>query len=328
MKKRKILVTGGAGYIGSFTVKKLQELGFAVVVLDNLEFGHKKAIDCPLIVGDLGDTNLLEKIFKKERFDAIIHFASYIVVAESSKNPGKYFQNNVLKTKSLFDMAVKHKVLNFIFSSSAAVYGTPQRIPIKENDLTLPNNPYGESKAMVERMLYWYDRAYKLKFIVLRYFNAGGGALDGSLGEDHHPESHLIPRACLAALGKIKDFKITCPRCNTPDKSSIRDYIHVLDLANAHVKALEFLFKKKQSDIFNVGTGKGYSTLSVIKKVGKISGHHFDLKWGKPRPGESEVLVASNGKIKKILGWRPKYSDLDTIVKTAWLWHKNHPQGF
>lgn len=324
---KKIFVTGGAGYIGSFTVKKLQELGYQLVVLDNLEFGHKKAIDCPLVVGDLGDLDLLERTFKKEKFDAIIHFAAYAVVAESMRNPSKYFQNNVIKTKRLLDVAVKYKVLNFVFSSSAAAYGIPQRIPIKEDDPKIPNNPYGESKLMVERMLYWYEKAYGLKSIILRYFNAAGGALDGSLGEEHHPETHLISRACLAALGRIKNFRLTCPKCNTPDKSTIRDYIHVLDLADAHVKSLEHLFKEKKSDVFNVGTGKGYSTLSVIKKVSEISGRKLEMKWGKPRPGEPGVLVASNEKIKKILGWEPKYSDLETIVKTAWLWHKTHPEG-
>lgn len=325
---KKILVTGGAGYIGSFTVKRLQELGYQVVVFDNLEFGHKEAIDAPVVVGDLGNLNLLKRTFQKEKFDAIIHFAAYIVVAESMRNPSKYFQNNVIKTKGLLDVAVKYRVLNFVFSSSAAVYGIPKRVPIKEDDPAIPNNPYGESKLMVERMLYWYDQAYDLRSIILRYFNAAGGALDGSLGQDHKPETHLISRTCLAASGKIKDFQLTCPKCNTPDKSTIRDYIHVLDLADTHVKSLEHLVKNKKSDVFNVGTGRGYSTLSVIKKIGEVSGHKFELVWGKPRPGEAEVLVASNEKIKKVLGWRPKYSDLETIVKTAWLWHKKHPEGF
>jgi len=325
---KKILVTGGAGFIGSFTVRQLQKLGFKVVVLDSLEFGHKEAVDCPLIVGDLGNKHLLEKIFQKEKFDAVIHFAAYTVVFESMANPSKYFQNNVVKTKTFLDTAIKYGVLNFVFSSTAAVYGAPERIPIDEDDLKIPNNPYGESKLMVEKILYWYDQAYNLKSVVLRYFNAAGAALDSSLGEDHQPETHLIARACLAALGKIKDFQLTCPKCKTPDKSTIRDYIHVLDLADAHVKSLEYLFKKKKSNIFNVGTGKGYSTLSVIKKVSEVSGYQFDLKWGKPRAGEPEVLVASNKKIKKVLGWKPKYSDLETIVKTAWLWHRTHPDGF
>lgn len=325
---KKILVTGGAGYIGSFTVNKLQELGYQVVVFDNLEFGHQESVDAPIVVGDLGDLDLLKRTFQKEKFDAIIHFAAYIVVAESMKNPSKYFQNNVIKTKGLLDMAVKHKVLNFVFSSTAAVYGIPKRVPIEEDDPTVPNNPYGESKLMVERMLYWYDRAYGLKSIILRYFNAAGGALDGSLGEEHDPETHLISRACLAALGKIKDFQLTCPKCNTPDKSTIRDYIHVLDLSEAHIKSFEYLFEKNKSNVFNVGTGKGYSTLSVINKVAEVSGHGFDLKWGRPRPGEAEVLVASNEKIKKVLKWKPKYSDLQTLIKSSWKWHTTHPKGF
>jgi UDP-glucose 4-epimerase len=195
---------------------------------------------------------------------------------------------------------------------------------VRESDPTTPNNPYGESKLMVERMLYWYDRAYDLKSVIFRYFNAAGGALDGSLGENHHPETHLIPRACLAALGKIKGFRLTCPKCQTPDKSTIRDYVHVLDLADAHARALTYLVQKKKSNIFNLGTGKGYSTLAVVKKVSRVSGHKFDLAWGEARPGEAEVLVASNRKAKKILGWRPKYSDLETIVKTALKWHKEN----
>jgi len=324
MKDKKILVAGGAGYIGSFTIKALQNLGYQIVALDNLEFGHRQAINCPLIVGNIGDKKLLEKIFTKEKFDAVIHFAAYIVVSESMKNPGKYFENNVFKTKTLLDAAVKHQVLNFVFSSTAAVYGIPKKVPIKESSPTIPNNPYGESKLMVEKMLYWYNQAYGLKSVILRYFNAAGATLDGSLGEDHQPETHLISRACLAALGKIKDFELTCPKCKTPDQSTIRDYIHVLDLANAHVKALEYLFNQQRSQILNVGTGQGHSTLSVIKKIAQVSGHQFDLKWGQPRPGEAAELVAANSKIKKILNWQPKYSDLETIVKSAWLWHQNH----
>jgi len=325
---KKILVTGGAGFIGSFTVKRLLELGYRVVVFDSLECGHKDAVDAPLVVGDLADSNFLEKTFKKEKFDAIIHFAAYVIVAESMKNPAKYFQNNLIKTKGLLDIAVKYQVSNFVFSSTAAVYGIPKRVPIKEDDPKIANNPYGESKLMVEKMLHWYGLAYDFKSIILRYFNASGSALDGSLGEEHQPETHLISRACLAALGKVKDFKLTCPKCKTPDQSTIRDYIHVLDLVEAHIKSLEYLFEKRQSNVFNVGTGKGYSTLSVIKKISEVSGYKFDLQWGKPRPGEAERLVASNEKIKKVLDWEPKYSDLDTIVKSAWKWHKSHPDGF
>ena len=327
-RSRRILITGSDSVKERATTKLLQESGYQVVVFDNLEFGHRSAINAPLVIGDLDNLPLLEETFQKENFDAIIHFAGYIVVAESMKNPGKYFHNNVIKTKGLLDMAVKHGVLNFVFSSTAAVYGIPKKVPIKEDDPVIANNPYGESKLMIEKMLYWYGQAHNLKSIILRYFNAAGGALDGLLGEDHQPETHLISRACLAALGKIKDFQLTCPKCNTPDKSTIRDYIHVLDLAEAHVKSLEYLFKKKKSDIFNVGTGQGYSTLSVIKKISEVSGFKFDLKWGEPRPGEAETLVASNEKIKKILGWKPKHSDLETIVKTAWLWHKKHPEGY
>ncbi len=317
---KKVLVTGGAGYIGSFTAKLLQEQGYETVVLDNLEFGHQEAVKVPLVIGDLADKELLEKTFQQEKFAAVIHFAAYIVVAESMKNPAKYFENNVMKTKVLLDTAVKYGVLNFVFSSTAAVYGFPRQVPVREEDPTVPNNPYGESKLMVEKMLHWYDQAYQFKSVILRYFNAAGAALDGSLGEDHQPETHLISRACLAALGKISDFEITCAKCQTPDSSTIRDYIHVLDLAEAHVKSLVYLFAKQKSNVFNVGTGQGHSTLSVIKKISEISGYQFNLKWGRPRPGEAEELVAANDKIRKILRWQPRYSDLTTIVKSSWLW--------
>lgn len=332
MKNKKVLVTGGAGYIGSFTVRELLNKGFEVVVLDNLEYGHPESLPedkrCRLIKADMGDSKALEEIFVKEKPGAIIHFAGYIVVSESMKDPGKYFENNVVKGKVLLDQAVKNKINYFIFSSSAAVYGQPKRMPIVETDLTVPNNPYGETKLMFEKMLYWYDRAYGLKSISLRYFNAAGASLDGRFGEDHHPETHLIPRTCLSALGVIKDFQLTYPECQTPDGSTIRDYIHVLDLAAAHVEALNYLFEKRKTDVFNVGVGQGYSTLQVIKEIEKNSGHQFKLERGPARPGEPEELVADNQKIKKVLGWQPKYSDLSTIVKTAWQWHKNHPGGY
>lgn len=332
MKNKKVLVTGGAGYIGSFTVRELLKQNFSVIVVDNLEYGHPQSIpknnNCRLIKADISDQVVLEEIFKKEKPAAIIHFAGYIVVSESAKNPSKYFENNIVKSKILLDGAVKYKINYFIFSSSAAVYGQPKRIPILETDPTLPNNPYGETKLVFEKMLHWYGQAYGLKSICLRYFNAAGASLDGRFGEDHHPETHLIPRACLAALRVIDDFQLTCPQCKTQDSSTIRDYIHVLDLAAAHVEVLNFLFEKKKSDIFNVGISEGYSTLRVIKEIEKVAGYQFKLKKGPARPGEPEVLVANNQKIKKILGWQAKYSDLTMIVRTAWQWHKGHPRGY
>lgn len=331
MNNQKVLVTGGAGYIGSFTVRELLKAGLEVVVIDSLEYGYRRNLpekqNCRLIVANIGDQKKMATVLQKEKFAAVIHFAGYIVVAESMEKPAKYFENNIVKSKVLLDEVVKNKVENFIFSSSAAVYGQPKRIPIKETDLTLPNNPYGETKLIFEKMLQWYGEAYGLKSVCLRYFNASGASLDGKYGEGHLPETHLIPRACLAALGEIDNFELTCPRCQTPDGSTIRDYIHILDLATAHVAALNFLLQKKSSAVFNVGIGKGYSTLTVLKEIERVSGFKFQLKWGKPRPGEPEALVADNQKICQILGWQSKHSDLATIVTTAWQWHQGHPKG-
>lgn len=330
-KKKKILVTGGAGYIGSFTVRALKEKGYKVVIFDNLVTGYQEAIPgFKLVKGDLvTDKELLDKTFKKEKFDGVIHFAAYIEVEESVKNPQKYFLNNVGGSLNLLRTMIENEVLRFIFSSSAAVYGEPTKIPIDEDDQKNPTSPYGESKLMVEKILRWYSKAYGLSSVALRYFNAAGAALDGSLGQDYPKPIPLIARACEAALEKRKDFRINGDDYDTPDGTCIRDYIHVIDLAEAHVAALELLKKEKgEFYAYNVGTGKGYSVLEVVETVKKISGISFNAPVGPRRKGDPARLVAKTEKIKKDLSWQPKHSDLRTIVETAWKWHQTHPNGF
>ncbi len=329
--KRKILVTGGAGYIGSFTVKALGDNGFSPVVFDNLETGHREAIPkTKIYVGDLRrDLSLLDRVILREKPEGVIHFAAYIEVGESVKDPQKYFLNNVVGSINLLQLMLKNKVEKIVFSSSAAVYGEPEKIPISEDHPQNPTNPYGETKLMVEKILRWYASSYKIKAVSLRYFNASGASLDGNLGQDYPIPTHLITRACEAALGKRKDFQIFGNDYPTFDGTCIRDYIHVLDLAEAHVAALKFLEKKENGFwAYNVGTGKGYSVLEVVNMVKKISGVSFPCPFGPRREGDPAKLVASPQKIKKELNWRPRYSDLETIVKTAWLWHKKHPNGF
>lgn len=328
---KKILVTGGAGYIGSFTVYTLKQAGFQPVVFDSLETGHREAIKgIKIYQGNLQkDIKLLDKVFKEEKPDAVVHFAAYIEVGESVENPQKYFFNNIVGTLNLLNVMINNQVLKMVFSSTAAVYGEPKKIPIAEDDPKMPTNPYGESKLMVEKILNWYGKAYGLSSVALRYFNAAGAALDGSIGQDYPRPTHLITRACEAALGKRTDFKIYGDDYETPDKTCLRDYIHVLDLAEAHVAALKILKKdKKGYHYYNVGTGRGYSVLEVVKMVKQVSGVDFSSPIGPRREGDPARLVAKAEKIKKELGWQPKYSDLKTIVESAWLWHKTHPKGF
>ena len=324
----KILVTGGAGYIGSITIKELQKQNFEVVAFDSLEYGHKKALNCPLMVGNLKNKKLLEETFKKHKFDAVIHFAGYIQMGESMEKPGMYFENNIGGALSLLDTMTQFNVKKIVFSSTAGVYGNPLHLPIKEEDPKNPTNPYGESKLMVEKLLKWFHICHGVNSISIRYFNAAGATLDGSLGEDHHQESHLIPNAIKAALSK-KTFEIFGADYPTKDGTCIRDYIHVLDLAQSHILALKLLYKKNKSLAFyNAGTGRGYSNKEVVKMVKKVTGIDFKVKYGPRRPGDATELVADPGKIKKELGFKPKYSDLETIIKTAHLWHSSHLHGF
>ncbi|MDP3955513.1 MAG: UDP-glucose 4-epimerase GalE [bacterium] len=326
----KVLVTGGAGYIGSFTVKALKEAGYEPVIFDSLETGHAEAVEGTKIYqGNLQkDLDILDEAFKKERPEAVIHFAAYIEVGESVLNPQKYFANNVLGSMNLLKVMLENKVSKIVFSSTAAVYGEPIKIPVEEDDPKFPTNPYGESKLIVEKILTHYARAYKLSAVVLRYFNAAGAALDGNQGQDYPKPTHLITRACEAFLGKNNDFAIFGNDYATPDGTCIRDYVHVLDLASAHLAALKSFDDRSGFRAYNVGAGKGYSVLEVINCLKKVSGIDKQIPVAPRREGDPSKLTAGTDKIRKELGWEPKYSDLETIIKSSWLWHKNHPDGF
>lgn len=319
---KKILVTGGAGYIGSFMVRQLAEKNFDVVILDNLSYGHKEAIiDYRLEVIDLvSEKEKLINLFEKEKFDAVIHMASFIQMGESYLNPSKYYRNNVVGFLNLMDAMKENNCKKIILSSSAGVYGNPVKLPIEETDPKNPLNPYGETKYIMERILEDYDLAYGIKFVSLRYFNAAGGAIDGSIGEAHSEESHLIPNIITKAI-KNEEIEIFGDDYETADGTCVRDYVHVLDLVEAHYLALEFL-ENGASEVFNLGIGKGYSNKEIIEIVKKVTGLNLKIKFGPKREGDANSLYASNEKIKKTLCWNPKY-DIKDIVKTAYLWHKS-----
>lgn len=321
----KILVTGGAGYIGSFMVKKLLERGDEVTVFDNLERGHRKAIDprAKFIKGDIKNNKDLEYLFVNSSFEAIMHFAGLIAVGESEEKPDLYYQNNVIGSKNLFEAALNiGRVKKFIFSSSAAVYGNPIKLPIPESHPKNPTSEYGKNKLAVEEILSGIEKDNpEVGFIALRYFNAAGAAMDGSLGEEHNPETHIIPSIIKSALLGIP-FKVFGSDYQTKDGTCIRDYIHVLDLIEAHTLALERLYKEKRAYIYNVGTGIGYSNKEVIETVKKVSGKAFDVEYSQRRKGDVDELIADPSKIKTELGFSPRFSDLDTIVNTAWQWHQ------
>jgi len=324
----KILVTGGAGYIGSFMVRKLKEEGDEPVIVDNLSQGHKEAIrDFRLEVIDLvTEKEKLDKLLSSEKFDGVIHMASFIQMGESFKNPGKYYRNNVGGFLNLLDSMIENKVNKIILSSSAGVYGNPVNLPIKEDDPKNPLNPYGETKYIMERMLEDYDQAHGLKFISIRYFNAAGAALDGSIGEDHPEESHLIPLAIKTAI-KGKEFTIFGNDYQTPDGTCVRDYIHVLDLVENHTLALKYLLDGAKSNFYNAGIGQGYSNKEVVEMIKKVTGIDLKINYGPRREGDANSLYASIDKIKKELHWQPKYG-LKEIIETAFKWHKDHPEGY
>lgn len=316
----KLLVTGGAGYIGSVTVKELQRRGHAVTVFDNLVYGHKDAVDCELIEGDLLDKDLLASSIGDRSFDGVIHFAAYAYAGESMQNPYKYFHNNLQSGLNLLEVMREKKIPSIIFSSSCSIYGTPETIPVNEKESKKPESVYGESKLMFETILSWYQKIHGIEYINLRYFNASGAALDGSLGESHDPETHIIPLAIKAALENTT-FTVNGNDYETPDGTAIRDYIHILDLASAHILALEKLQKDHKSDSYNLGTGNGYSNLEIINKIKEISGKEFPVTFGPRRPGDPPRVFADNTKAVTQLGWNPEYSDIDTIISSAWKWH-------
>lgn len=318
----KILVTGGAGYIGSFMVKRLINDGHEVIVADSLERGHEEVIDpkASLVKGSLLDKEYLKKLFSDHAFDGVIHFAGYISVAESVKSPELYFTNNFLATLNLLDQMAESKVQNIIFSSTAAVYGTPQHVPIPESHPKSPESPYGDSKLMVERLLHWYHLSHNINSVALRYFNASGASLDGSMGEMHTPETHIIPNAIKAAI-QGTSFTLFGTDYPTKDGTAVRDYIHVLDLAEAHILALHKVTKDGGEYQFNVGTGMGYSNQEVVNMVEKVSGKKIQIHVESRRSGDPVELVADVDKIKKELGFKPAHSELETIVSSAWKWH-------
>lgn len=319
-----ILVTGGAGYIGSFMVKRLLEDGHDVLVADSLEKGHKEAVDekAILLEGDLRSSDFVKDLFDKNKIDAVIHFAAYISMGESMKEPGKYFDNNVSPVRLILDQMQEKGVSHFIFSSTAGVYGNPTHIPITEDHPKKPTNPYGESKLMVEQMLKWYQKIHGIHYASLRYFNASGASIDGKLGEIHDPETHIIPSIINAALSNTQ-FTLFGDNYKTEDGSCVRDYIHVLDLVEAHILALHKIQRDKGGYFYNVGTGKGYSNKEVIEKVKEISGKDVAIIVADRRPGDADILVADPSKIKNELQFDPRHSDLTTIVTTAWNFHNN-----
>jgi UDP-glucose 4-epimerase len=319
----RILVTGGAGYIGSFMVRRLLNEGDEVVVADSLERGHKEAVDsrAKLIVGNLLDKNFVQEVFK-DKFDAVIHFAGFISMGESMENPYLYFQNNVFPALNILEEMAKTGSNNFIFSSSAGVYGNPEIIPIPEVSQTKPTNPYGESKLMVEKLMNWYGKTKRISSVALRYFNAAGASLDGSMGENHTPESHIIPMV-VKALMENRPFNLFGTDYQTKDGTCVRDYIHVLDLVEAHILAIKKLQATPGNYIYNVGTGTGFSNREIIDAVEKVSGQKVQVTETPRRPGDADKLIADPTKIKSELGFNPKYSDLETIIKTAWNYHSN-----
>ena len=318
----KVLVTGGAGYIGSFMTKRLLERGGEVVVADSLERGHKEAVDqkAMFLEGNLLDDNFVKSLFAGNKFDAVIHFAGFISMGESMDNPHLYFKNNVFASLNVLEEMVKTGNNNFIFSSSAGVYGNPVKIPIPEDHPTNPENPYGESKLMVEKIMKWYGVTKKLNTAALRYFNASGASLDGAMGENHSPESHIIPNV-IKALLESREFNLFGSDYKTKDGTCVRDYIHVLDLVEAHLLVIDKLKDSPGNYVFNVGTGTGFSNKEVIGMVEKISGKKVSVQVSPRRPGDADELIADPSRIKNDLGFSPKYSDLETIVKTAWQWY-------
>jgi len=324
-----ILVTGGAGYIGSHTVLYLRQAGEDVIVLDNLQKGHQKAVlDATFYEGKINDEPLLEKIFRTHRIDAVIHFAANSLVGESVENPLKYYENNVIGTYYLVKKMLEYGVKKIVFSSTAATYGNPVRVPIQEDDPTIPTNPYGETKLAIERMLKWADNAYGLKYVSLRYFNAAGADPEGRIGEDHDPETHLIPIVLQVALGKRDKVMIFGDDYPTEDGTCIRDYIHVMDLAEAHYLAVKKLRKTNTSGVYNLGNGKGFSVKEVIEVCRRVTSETIPAAVAPRRAGDPAILVASSEKAKQELGWNPKYPNLEDIIAHAWNWHRNNPEGF
>ncbi|CAM3330248.1 UDP-glucose 4-epimerase GalE [Paenibacillus lupini] len=324
-----VLVTGGAGYIGSHAVAALAERGEEIVVVDNLQQGHREAVTGgKLYVGDLRDADFMETVFKENNIDAVIHFAANSLVGESMTNPAKYYHNNVYGTLCLLEKMIEHDVKKIVFSSTAATYGEPENVPIDEFDRTLPTNTYGETKLAMEKMMKWFDVAHGLKFVSLRYFNAAGAHAGGKIGEDHSPETHLIPIVLQAALGQRPHISVFGDDYATPDGTCIRDYIHVSDLADAHVLAVDKLREGADSAIYNLGNGQGFSVKEVIEIARTVTEREIKAVIEPRRAGDPATLVASSERARKELGWKPSRDNLEDIIRSAWNWHVNHPNGY
>ena len=325
-----VLICGGAGYIGSHNVRAFQEHGEDVIIIDNLELGHKESIPegTKFYHGDIRDGALLDKIFTENNIEAVIHFCAYSLVGESVEKPLKYFDNNVGGMISLLESMQRNNIGKIIFSSTAATYGEPKRVPILETDETKPTNPYGESKRIMEKMMHWVSLQHKIKYVSLRYFNVAGAWHDGSIGEDHRHETHLIPLILQVPLGKRNHVTVYGDDYPTKDGTCIRDYIHVEDLARAHILALEYLRKGGESDIFNLGSGDGYSVMEMINAARQATGLDIPVEIGERRAGDPARLIADSTKAHEILRWYPEITKMEDIIATAWKWHKSHPNGY
>ena len=326
-----VLVLGGAGYIGSHTVDRLVEAGKDVVVVDSLVTGHLAAVrkEAKFYQGDLADKDFMRKVFTENPdIDAVIHFAAFSLVAESMKDPLKYFDNNTAGMVKLLEVMNEFDIKYIVFSSTAATYGIPEKMPIYEDDPQLPINPYGESKLMMEKIMRWADEAYGIKFVALRYFNVAGAKPDGSIGEDHHPETHLLPIVLQVAMGEREKLKIFGDDYNTPDGTNVRDYVHPFDLADAHILAVDYLRNGNESSAFNLGSSTGFSNLEIVKAAREVTGKEIPAEIAARRGGDPDTLIAASEKARKVLGWKPEFDDIHKIIETAWKWHTTHPQGY
>ncbi|MGK4047463.1 UDP-glucose 4-epimerase GalE [Ligilactobacillus salivarius] len=326
-----VLVLGGAGYIGSHTVDRLVEAGKDVVVVDSLVTGHMAAVrkEAKFYQGDLADKDFMRKVFTENPdIDAVIHFAAFSLVAESMKDPLKYFDNNTAGMVKLLEVMNEFDIKYIVFSSTAATYGIPEKMPIYEDDPQLPINPYGESKLMMEKIMRWADEAYGIKFVALRYFNVAGAKPDGSIGEDHHPETHLLPIVLQVAMGEREKLQIFGDDYNTPDGTNVRDYVHPFDLADAHILAVDYLRNGNESSAFNLGSSTGFSNLEIVKAAREVTGKEIPAEIAARRGGDPDTLIASSEKARKVLGWKPEFDDIYKIIETAWKWHTTHPQGY
>ncbi len=329
-KLMSILVVGGAGYIGSHMIKRLTEQGQEVVVVDNLSTGHRKAVDekARFYEGDIRNHVFLKGVFDRENIDTVVHFAAFSIVPESMEKPLKYFDNNTAGMVALLEEMRDHDVKRIIFSSTAATYGVPEKSPIEENDRQAPINPYGESKLMMEKIIRWADQAYGIKFVALRYFNVAGAYPDGSIGEDHGPETHLTPIILQVAAGQRDQLKIFGDDYNTPDGTNVRDYVHVLDLVDAHILAINYLKAGNDSDVFNLGSSTGFSVKQMVEAAREVTGEPIPAEIAERRPGDPDSLIAASQKARDVLQWQPQYDDVKEIIQTAWNWKQQHPRGY